>query len=53
MGVPTSVMKEDEQVERGGCDKGAEIRGLGKLECIVGERIDFIFNMFFDLEPVE
>jgi hypothetical protein len=33
------VTKEDERVERGGCsDEGAKIRGLGKLECIVGER---------------
>jgi hypothetical protein len=36
MGCRTSVMKEDERVERDGC-KGAKVRGLRKLECIVGE----------------
>jgi hypothetical protein len=25
-------------------DKRAEVRGLGKLECIVGERNDFVFE---------
>jgi hypothetical protein len=30
-----------------------EIRGLGKLECVVGERNDFVFDAFFNLEPVE
>jgi hypothetical protein len=33
--------------------KGAKIRGLGKLECIVGERNDFVFDAFLNLEPVE
>jgi hypothetical protein len=36
MGGRKSVTKEDERVERDGCrvikNKGAEIRGLGKLE---------------------
>jgi hypothetical protein len=34
-------------------DEGTEIRGLGKLECVVGERNDFVFDAFFNLEPVE
>jgi hypothetical protein len=36
-------------------DKCAEIRGMGKLEleCIVGDRNDFIFDTFLNLEPVE
>jgi hypothetical protein len=44
MGGRRSVTKEDERFERSGC-KGAEIRGLRKLECIVslGEINDFVF----------
>jgi hypothetical protein len=34
-------------------DEGAEIRRLGKLECIVGERNDLVFDAFLNLEPVE
>jgi hypothetical protein len=34
-------------------DKCAEIRGMGKLECVVSERNDFIFNTFLNLETVE
>jgi hypothetical protein len=35
VGGQTSVMKEDERVERDGCsDKGADLRGLRKLECV-------------------
>jgi hypothetical protein len=26
---------------------------LGKLECIVGERNDFVFDVFLNLKPVE
>jgi hypothetical protein len=33
--------------------KCAEIRGMGKLECIVSEINDFIFDTFLNLEPVE
>jgi hypothetical protein len=32
---------------------GAEIRELGNLECIVGERNYFVFDAFLNLEPVE
>jgi hypothetical protein len=47
-------MKEDEWVERGGCsDKDLELRGLGKLKGIVGERNDFVFDTFLSLKPVE
>jgi hypothetical protein len=35
------------------CDKGAEKRGFGKLECIVGDRNDFVFDAFLNLKPVE
>jgi hypothetical protein len=52
MGGQRNVTKEDERIERGGC-KGAEVRRLGKLECIVGEINDFVFDTFLKLQPVE
>jgi hypothetical protein len=30
-----------------------EVRGFGKLESIVDEGNNFVFDLFFDLEPVE
>jgi hypothetical protein len=40
-------------VTSGLSEVAAEVRGLGKLECIVGEINDFEFDTFLKLEPVK
>jgi hypothetical protein len=44
MGGQTSLTQEDERVEGDGCRvMGAELRGLGKLECVGN---DLLLSMF-------